>query len=114
MLRDYFYRRQDMTSITRHTKEGQLMNAAMKLQMKAAKSDLILRMVDSFNANSVHVTVDWRISSNSSCVCFHDCLMNSVDELFECFAWTIHDQSLLSQYYVFGGIAGHRLQRTWR
>ena len=109
MLRDYFYRRQDMTSITRHTKEGQLMNAAMKLQMKAAKSDLILRMVDSFNANSVHVTVDWRISSNSSCMVFHDCLMVSIDKFIECITWIIHNQSLLSEYYVFGGIACHCL-----
>lgn len=33
----------------------------MKLQMKAAKSDLVFRMVDSFNRNTVQVTVTWKL-----------------------------------------------------
>ena len=65
MLRDYLNQRQNMDTLTRHNRESQLLNAAMKLQMKAAKSDLMFRMVDSFNQNTVHVTVAWRILNKS-------------------------------------------------
>lgn len=41
--------------------ETQLLESAMKLQMKAAKSDLVFRMVDSFNRNTVQVTVTWKL-----------------------------------------------------
>ena len=41
--------------------ETQLLEAAMKLQMKAAKSDLVFRMVDSFNRNTVQATVTWML-----------------------------------------------------
>lgn len=40
----------------------------MKLQMKAAKSDLVFKMVDSFNKNSVHVTVTWKILNTNKCI----------------------------------------------
>lgn len=34
--------------------------------MKAAKSDIVFKMVDSFNQNSVHVTVTWKILNTSN------------------------------------------------
>ena len=40
----------------------------MKLQMKAAKSDLVFKMVDSFNKNTVHVTVTWKILNTNKCI----------------------------------------------
>ena len=43
--------------------ESQLLEAATKLQMKAAKSDLVFRMIDSFNRNTVQVTVTWTLKN---------------------------------------------------
>ena len=51
-----------------HVYENQLLEAAMKLQMKAAKSDLVFKMVDSFNKNTVHVTVTWKILNTNKCI----------------------------------------------
>ena len=45
--------------------ESKLLDAAMKLQMKAAKSDLVFRMVDSFNRNTVQVTVTWTLINHN-------------------------------------------------
>lgn len=66
--------RPDMNSVTRHTiissprffgalhsHENQLIAAAKRLQMKAAKSDLVFRMVESFNRNTVQATVTWHL-----------------------------------------------------
>lgn len=35
------------------------------MQSKAEKSDVVLRMVDTFNRNTVHVTVTWQLMNNS-------------------------------------------------
>lgn len=68
VLRDYMNNCQSMDTLTRHNKEAQLIKAALKLQMKAAKSDLMFRMVNSFNENSVHVTVTWKILNHNQCM----------------------------------------------
>ena len=44
-----------------HLHENQLIAAAKRLQMKAAKSDLVFRMVESFNRNTVQATVTWHL-----------------------------------------------------
>ena len=75
-LRDYINRRQDLSSVNRHQMiscpfilwilndhEKQLLESARKLQMKAAKSDLVFRMVDSFNRNTVQATVTWKLTN---------------------------------------------------
>lgn len=40
--------------------------AAKRLQMKAAKSDLVLRMVDSFNRNTVQATITWHLNHKTN------------------------------------------------
>lgn len=37
------------------------MEYAAKIQLKAGKCDVLFRMLDSFNQNSVHVTVTWKM-----------------------------------------------------
>ena len=80
--------------------ETQLLEAAMKLQMKAAKSDLVFRMVDSFNRNTVQATVTWMlvnhgrgketviVISRSACV-------------FERSSRTLRGESFLSDHSLF-------------
>lgn len=40
------------------------MKDAMHLQSKAEKSDLLFKMVEDFNKNTIHVTITWQLVNN--------------------------------------------------
>lgn len=46
--------------------ENQLLSDANKLQLKAAKTDVLFRMLDSFNRDSIQVTVTWTLVNHIS------------------------------------------------
>lgn len=45
--------------------QDQLIADADVLQSRAEKSDMVFRMVDSFNRNTIHATVTWNLNNNS-------------------------------------------------
>ena len=45
--------------------QNELIRDADHLQIKAEKSDVVFRMVDTFNRNTIHVTVTWQLKNNS-------------------------------------------------
>ena len=44
--------------------ESKLLTEAAKLQLKAAKTDILFKMLDSFNKNSIQVTTRWTLLDN--------------------------------------------------
>lgn len=64
-LKLYFDGWQDMTEYDRNSLETRLLAEAAKLQLKAAKTDVLFKMLDSFNKNSIQVTVTWQLLDNS-------------------------------------------------
>ena len=44
--------------------EKQLLERAAQIQVKAGKCDVLFKMLDSFNQNSIHVTVTWKLMHN--------------------------------------------------
>ena len=85
--------------------ETQLIKAAKKLQMKAAKSDIVFKMVDSFNQNSVHVTVTWKILNTSNRTFSFELLIFSRNEHTKWTTWSFYYQSFLSKYIILCGIS---------
>ena len=45
--------------------ESRLLAEAAKLQLKAAKTEVLFKMLDSFNKNSIQVTVTWELLDNT-------------------------------------------------
>ena len=64
-LKMYFDGWQDMNTYDRETLEGRIITEAAKLQLKAAKTDVLFKMLDSFNKNSIQVTVTWHLLDNA-------------------------------------------------
>lgn len=64
-LRAYFAHRSEYNSAYRTTMQNELIRDADHLQSKAEKSDVVFRMVDTFNRNTIHVTVTWQLKNNS-------------------------------------------------
>ena len=64
-LKVYFDGWQDMNDYDRNSLEGRILAEAAKLQLKAAKTDVLFKMLDSFNKNSIQVTVTWNLLDNS-------------------------------------------------
>ena len=54
-----------MNDYDRNSLEGRILAEAAKLQLKAAKTDVLFKMLDSFNKNSIQVTVTWHLLDNS-------------------------------------------------
>lgn len=52
--------------------------------MKAGKCDVLFKMLDTFNQNSIHVTVTWKLMHNiggcheQSMLCIENCINGSV------------------------------------
>lgn len=65
-LRMYFETYGDPTDFTRCSLEKQILERASVAQVKAGKCDLLFRMLDTFNQNSIHVTVTWYLMHNNS------------------------------------------------
>ena len=64
-LKVYFDGWQDMNEYDRNSLESRLLAEAAKLQLKAAKTDVLFKMLDSFNKNSIQVTVTWQLLDNT-------------------------------------------------
>ena len=52
------------------------MSEASTLQLKATKTDVLFRMLDSFNQDSVHVTVTWNLTNIGYCIFIHNHLQS--------------------------------------
>lgn len=63
-LRMYFETYGDPSDFTRSTIEKQILERVEVMQVKAGKCDVLFKMLDSFNQNSLHVTVTWRLIHN--------------------------------------------------
>lgn len=46
--------------------EKQILERATQLQVKAGKCDVLFKMLDSFNQNSIHCTVTWKLVHNTN------------------------------------------------
>ena len=46
--------------------EKRLLDLATQLQIKAGKCDVLFKMLDSFNQNSIHCTITWRLLHNTA------------------------------------------------
>lgn len=64
-LRYYIQNRANMSSSELSLLQSQLLADANQLQSRAEKSDIVFRMVDSFNRNALHVTVTWNLRNSS-------------------------------------------------
>lgn len=64
-LRYYIKNRANMSSSEAGLLQSQLLADANQLQLRAEKSDIVFRMVDSFNRNALHVTVTWNLRNAS-------------------------------------------------
>lgn len=64
-LRYYIKNRTNMSSSELGHLQSQLLADANQLQLRAEKSDIVFRMVDSFNRNALHVTVTWNLRNSS-------------------------------------------------
>jgi singapore isolate B (sub-type 7) whole genome shotgun sequence assembly, scaffold_0 len=66
-LRYFINNRATMSTEEIHSIQRQLIVDADVLQSRAEKSDMVFRMVDSFNRNTIHATVTWNLKNNSLC-----------------------------------------------
>ena len=63
-LRSFFSHRSEYSEDVLMTIQTELMKDAMHLQSKAEKSDLLFKMVEDFNNNTIHVTITWQLVNN--------------------------------------------------
>ena len=70
-LRLYFENYGDPTDFVRVSMEKQLLDRAAQIQVKAGKCDVLFKMLDSFNQNSIHVTVTWKLIHNTGNTCIN-------------------------------------------
>lgn len=66
-LRFFINNRMNMSAEEICSLQNQLIVDADLLQSRAEKSDMVFRMVDTFNRNTIHVTVTWSLKNNSLC-----------------------------------------------
>ncbi|CBK19881.2 uncharacterized protein [Blastocystis hominis] len=68
-LRSFFAGRSEFSRELLESQQSELLRDALQLQSKAEKSDLLLKMVDNFNQNTIHATVTWQLVSNTLRLC---------------------------------------------
>ena len=64
-LRYFIQHHQQMTGSDLASFQSDLLQDADHLQCRAEKSDMLFRMVDTFNRNTIHVTTSWLLKNNS-------------------------------------------------
>ena len=64
-LRYFIQHHKQMSGSDLASFQSNLMQDADHLQLRAEKSDILFRMVDTFNRNTIHVTTSWLLKNNS-------------------------------------------------
>lgn len=78
-----------------------MLSEASTLQLKATKTDVLFRMLDSFNQDSVHVTVTWNLTNIAYCMSVFG-LFHSSECHKEVYTTSIiYDCEILPNYSVY-------------